>query len=33
MAIQFTSYFLDAVADLRGEPGGREQEQPEHSEV
>lgn len=26
MAIQFTSYFLSAVADLRGEPGGHEEE-------
>lgn len=26
MAIQFTSYFLNAVADLRGEPGGAEEE-------
>ncbi|WP_321501394.1 TRAP transporter small permease subunit [Breoghania sp.] len=24
MMIQFTSYFLDAVADIRGEPGGRD---------
>ncbi len=24
MMIQFVSYFLDAVADIRGEPGGRE---------
>jgi len=31
MAVQFTSYFLNAVADLRGEPGVREEE--EHSEV
>ncbi len=26
MMIQFTSYFLDAVADIRGEPGGRDHE-------
>jgi len=31
MAIQFTSYFLNAVADLRDEPGGPEEEA--HSEV
>ncbi len=24
MLIQFTSYFLDAIADMRGEPGGRD---------
>lgn len=33
MAIQFTSYFLSAVADLRREPGGPEQEPPEQVEV
>ncbi|WP_299482607.1 TRAP transporter small permease subunit [uncultured Roseibium sp.] len=26
MMIQFVSYFLDAVADIRGEPGGRDHE-------
>lgn len=26
MMIQFVSYFLDAIADIRGEPGGREHE-------
>lgn len=31
MAIQFSSYFLEAVADLRGEPGHKEEEQ--HEEV
>lgn len=31
MAIQFTSYFLNAVADLREEPGGPDEE--EHAEV
>lgn len=27
MLIQFASYFLDAVADLRGQPGGRDHDQ------
>ena len=31
MAIQFTSYFLSAAADLRNEPGG--EEEPQHAEV
>jgi TRAP-type mannitol/chloroaromatic compound transport system permease small subunit len=26
MLVQFVSYFLDAVADIRGEPGGRDHE-------
>lgn len=33
MAIQFTSYFLSAVADLRREPGSPEEEPPEQVEV
>lgn len=32
MGIQFTSYFLAAVADLRGDAGGPEEE-PEHAEL
>jgi len=32
MAIQFTGYFLSAVANLRGEPGGPEETE-EHAEV
>lgn len=32
MGIQFTSYFLSAVADLRREPGGPEENKAEHAE-
>ena len=30
MKIQFVSYFLDAVADYRGDPGGREHQEIAH---
>ncbi|MBS1269487.1 MAG: hypothetical protein MAG794_00438 [Gammaproteobacteria bacterium] len=33
MAVQFTSYFLGAAADLRHEPDGPEEKQPEQAEV